>query len=56
MGYDDRMPFAGYKNHAECVKKNSGKEDPDAYCAEIERQAKKKEKSKLLKLLDLISR
>jgi hypothetical protein len=49
------MPFAGYKDHADCVKKNSKKKNPDAYCAEIERQAKK-EKSKLLKLLDLISR
>ena len=27
------MPFGDYKNHADCVKKNPGKKDPDAFCA-----------------------
>jgi len=31
------MPFAGYKNFADCVRKNSGKSDPKAYCATIMR-------------------
>jgi hypothetical protein len=34
------MPFAGYKDHAACVKANSDKDDPDAYCAALERKAK----------------
>jgi hypothetical protein len=29
------MPFGEYKNFAECVRKNSGKKDPKAYCATI---------------------
>jgi len=29
------MPFAGYENFAACVKANSSKKDPDAYCATI---------------------
>ena len=32
------MPFANYKNHADCVSKNRDKRDPNAYCASIERQ------------------
>lgn len=35
------MPFAGYKDFEDCVKKNAGKEDPQAYCAEIKRKAEK---------------
>jgi hypothetical protein len=35
-------PFAGYKNFAECVKKNKDKEDPDAYCGAIKAKAEKK--------------
>ena len=31
------MPFAGYKNFAACVKANSSKKDPQAYCATIMR-------------------
>lgn len=31
------MPFAGYKNHADCVSKNQQARDPDAYCASIAR-------------------
>lgn len=31
------MPFAGYKDFADCVAQNSKKQDPDAYCATIKR-------------------
>ena len=31
------IPFAGYKDHADCKSKNSDKRDPDAYCASIAR-------------------
>jgi hypothetical protein len=34
------MPFAGYRDHADCVSKNRDKRDPDAYCAEVERRSK----------------
>ena len=39
------MPFAEYKNHADCVKKNKDKRNPDAYCASIERTIKKRKES-----------
>ena len=29
------MPFAGYKDFADCVSKNRDKRDPQAYCAAI---------------------
>ena len=32
------MPFAGYENFADCVAKNQDKEDPEGYCAAIQRQ------------------
>jgi len=32
------MPFAGHKDHDDCVSKNSDKGDPDAYCATIRRK------------------
>ena len=35
------MPFADYKNFADCVKKNQDKDDPEAYCAEIKRKVEK---------------
>lgn len=35
------MPFAGYKDFDECVRKNKDKEDPKAYCAEIKRKTEK---------------
>ena len=35
-------PFAGYKNFADCVKKNQDKEDPEAYCATIMRKVEGK--------------
>lgn len=50
------MPFAGYKDFDACVKANSDKEKPKAYCAELERKAKKQEKSKFLTFLDVASR
>src|SRR5688572_11985478 len=39
------MPFAGYKNFAACVKANSDKKDPDAYCATIMRDVEEGMKS-----------
>lgn len=35
-------PFAGYKNFAECVKKNQDKEDPKAYCGAIKAKVEAK--------------
>lgn len=40
------MPFAGYKNFEDCVKKNAKKRNPKAYCAEIQRRAEKKKSKK----------
>ena len=37
------MPFAGYKDFADCVAKNADKENPEAYCAVIEAQSKTEE-------------
>lgn len=34
----ESLPFAGYKNFADCVKKNQDKRDPSAYCASIARR------------------
>lgn len=34
----ESLPFAGYKNFADCVRKNKDKDDPNAYCAFIARQ------------------
>jgi hypothetical protein len=31
------MPFAGYRDHADCVRRNADKADPNAYCATLER-------------------
>ena len=39
------MPFAGYKNFAACVKANSDKKDPEAYCATIMRDVEEGMKS-----------
>lgn len=36
------MPFAGYKDFADCVKKNKDKEDPEAYCSSIMREVEGK--------------
>lgn len=32
------MPFAGYRDFADCVKRNQDKRDPEAYCAAIMRK------------------
>jgi len=40
------MPFAGYEDFAECVRKNKDKEDPEAYCGAIENKIKKARKKK----------
>lgn len=40
------MPFAGYRDFDACVKANSGKRDPAAYCASIMRQVEGKPKPK----------
>src|SRR3990167_11164900 len=36
------MPFGPYESHADCVAQNKDKEDPDAYCATIERNINEK--------------
>lgn len=41
------MPFAGYTNFDECVRKNSHKSDPEAYCATIMRKVEGKANEKL---------
>jgi hypothetical protein len=41
------MPFAGYKDFADCVSKNSDKKDPQAYCGTIQSQAESQERSML---------
>lgn len=33
------MPFAGYADFGDCVRKNQDKENPAAYCATIQRTA-----------------
>jgi len=40
-------PFAGYKDFADCVRQNQNKNNPEAYCASIQRtvEGKKKKKS-----------
>lgn len=35
------MPFAGYEDFDDCVAKNQSKENPEAYCAEIQKKAEK---------------
>jgi hypothetical protein len=36
-------PFAGFKNHAECVAKNQDKDDPDAFCGFLKARTEKKD-------------
>ena len=33
------MPFADYKDFADCVSKNKDKDNPEAYCTAIQKQA-----------------
>lgn len=35
----ETKPFADYSSFQDCVNKNSDKEDPEAYCAQIEKEA-----------------
>ena len=35
------MPFAGYRDFDDCVRRNRDKRDPKAYCAEIQRRAER---------------
>jgi hypothetical protein len=42
-------PFADYDSFEDCVAKNSGKDDPEAYCAEIQREAEPAAESLALK-------
>lgn len=37
------MPFAGYTDFADCVRKNQDKDDPEAYCAYVQREAKEEQ-------------
>ncbi len=39
----ESKPFAGYRNFQDCVNKNRDKNDPEAYCATIQRQVEGKE-------------
>ena len=39
------MPFAGYKNFADCVSKNRKKNNPQAYCSVIMRAVEGKKKN-----------
>lgn len=36
-------PFAGYESFDDCVRENQDKDDPEAYCAEIQRKVEKKD-------------
>ena len=36
------MPFAGYKDFKDCVRKNQDKRNPEAYCASIMRKVEGK--------------
>lgn len=36
------MPFAGYKDFADCTSKNQDKGDPDAYCGSIKHKVEDK--------------
>jgi len=39
------MPFAGYKDFDDCVRKNSDKGDPKAYCGKIKHETESQERS-----------
>ena len=36
------MPFAGYKDFDDCVRRNRDKDDPKAYCARIMQRTENK--------------
>lgn len=39
------MPFAGYKDFDDCIRKNRDKKNPDAYCATIMRKVEEGRKN-----------
>lgn len=39
------MPFSGYKDFADCVSKNSDKEDAKAYCGALQKKAEASSKT-----------
>ena len=43
------MPFAGYKDFASCVRQNSDKTDPKAYCGSIKAKVEKAQMRELLR-------
>ncbi len=43
------MPFAGYKNFADCVSRNKSKKNPKAYCATIMRKVEGKQDSEFVR-------
>ena len=49
---DVQKPFAGYDNFEACVKANSDKEDPQAYCATIMRSVEKSTSVESIKKTD----
>jgi len=40
------MPFAGYRNFSDCISKNKGKKNPQAYCATIMRAVEQPSKKR----------
>lgn len=44
------MPFAGYKNFADCVAKNRDKKNPQAYCGSIMHQVEGKQEEYNIKI------
>src|SRR5271157_330867 len=49
-------PFATYKNFADCVAKNSGKDDPAAYCGSIKAQTERHTANHELELSQALSK
>lgn len=47
------MPFAGYKDFADCVRRNRDKDNPQAFCGEIQHRVEKR-RALVRKLLRLI--
>lgn len=40
------MPFGPYRDFEDCVRQNQDKEDPEAYCAAVERRAEREASEK----------
>lgn len=47
------MPFAGYKDFKDCVAKNKGKSDPEAYCATIMRKVEEGMPDRAIEILQV---